>query len=305
MQDISIVIPTYNRAKILLESLTELLNISGAAEIIVVDQTKHDEQSSAFKQLTELHNTQAIKWLRIKQPSIPNAMNQGLLHANSEWVLFLDDDSRAIPDLLDEYTKYIKHHKAPAFVGQVLQPGETPVKLAKNYSAGRGIFKDLGFKFNTDTDHEISNCIACNLLVNRNDATKCGGFDIQFVSVAYRFETEFIKRLERTCGKTAMFASRARVNHLKLSSGGTRSKVENFLVSPQPDHSVGDYYFGLVEAKGVERIRYITKRFFSSPVARFYLRKPWWIPIRLVGEFRGLIWAVKLYSRGPRLITEP
>jgi hypothetical protein len=35
---------------------------------------------------------------------------------------------------------------------------------------------------------------------------------------------------------------------------------------------------------------------------RFHLRHPWWIPVKLTGELRALVWASRLCRRGQRLI---
>ena len=44
---------------------------------------------------------------------------------------------------------------------------------------------------------------------------------------------------------------------------------------------------------------------FSSDVrvaTRHHLRGPWWIPITVAAEFRGMWWAMRLHRAGHRLI---
>jgi len=131
--------------------------------------------------------------------SIPNAMNIGLLRANSDLVLFLDDDISPSESLLAQH-KQAYSDDVVAVVGQILQPGEVPVTVT-DYPNNQGFDADLVFPFYSDKEKTIQNCMAGNLSVNRQAAIDCGGFDTNFIAVAYRFETEFCRRLIKHSGK--------------------------------------------------------------------------------------------------------
>lgn len=298
---ISVVIPSYQRAEIVLDTIRLLLNQTERAnEILIVDQTDYGQGDPYAAQLKELDEGGDIRWIRLSTPSIPKAMNTGLVKSSSDYVLFLDDDSSFKPTLIAAYQTYLQRDDMVAIVGQVVQPYEEVIVLSANYDEGRGIYRDLGFKFNSNSDKWIYNCMAGNLLVDRHQAIRAGGFDEQFEGVAYRFETEFCRRLIRSSGQPFLFGPNASIDHLKLSTGGTRAAVPNFLMSTSPIHSQGDYYFALLEAQGCERILYLLKRFFGSVVARFYIKHPWWIPFRLLGEARGLLVALRKVRQTPR-----
>ena len=113
---ISIVIPTYRRGQVLVETVQHMLALSPApAEIIVLDQTP--EQSAPVKQaLAAWEEAGAIRWLRLEQPSIPRAMNRGLIEACHRLVLFIDDDIVPEPELI---AAHIAAHK----VGPALTAG--------------------------------------------------------------------------------------------------------------------------------------------------------------------------------------
>jgi hypothetical protein len=64
---------------------------------------------------------------------------------------------------------------------------------------------------------------------------------------------------------------------------------------------VGDYYFALREG-GLGAVPYILWRPFRQVRTRFHLRHPWWIPVKLVSEIRGFLWALRLARRGPRYV---
>jgi GT2 family glycosyltransferase len=269
--------------------------------LIIVDQTDYTADDPIVNKLAELHQSGIINWLRLKQAAIPNAMNQGLLASDADYVLFLDDDIIPVEGLIEEHLTQLGQSDVVATVGQILQPDQKPAELTQT-RYGNGFTADLNFPFNATEIRSIHNCMAGNLAVHRRLAIDCGGFDTNFKGVAYRFETEFCRRLLKSSNKLCLFVPNARIHHLKAASGGTRSEVPNFLTSAKPDHSVGEYYFVLRHAKGLTKVWYIAKRFFGAALARYYLRHPWWIPVRLLGELRGLLNALSLVVKGPNFI---
>lgn len=305
MNKLSVVIPSYNRAQELLDTLDYLFNQSRQAdEIIVVDQTVYLPDDPAYARLHAHHKQGQIHWVRRSKPSIPTAMNVGLSHATSKHVLFLDDDIVIDAQFIQAHVDTLKDHSSAAHVGQVLQPGESPMHTGHQASHQPldDLTKDLAFAFNSSEPAHVHNCMAGNLCVDRQAAIDAGGFDENFIGAAYRFETEFCRRVIRLTGKPFYFSPRPILNHLQAGSGGTRS-VTNYLTSAAPYHSVGDYYFALTEARGFACWVYIGRRFVRSLCAKFYLSKPWYLPHRLVGELRGLSLAIKLYLSGPALLA--
>jgi len=161
----------------------------------------------------------------------------------------------------------------------------------------------LDFKFYSTSRRCVKNVIACNLSVRRERALEIGGFDMNFIGAAYRFETEFCRRVWQHGGKV-LFEPKASIRHLKVERGGIR-KYGSHLSSSSPMHSVGDYYFALRQGVNSETLRYIFRRPFREISTKFHLKHPWWIPVKLLGEIRALLLAMKLYQQGPRLIQWP
>ncbi len=300
---LSIVIPTYNRGATLLHTVNQLLEQRLlATEVILVDQTDYQKTDDVFQKLSDLHSSRQIKWVRKKEPSIPKAMNRGLLEAKAEWVLFLDDDINVSRDFVAAHVDIINAKQALAHVGQVIQPWQQPNLQISGYYAGANMLRDLNFPFNSSEPARIHNCMAGNLCVNRRAAMQVGGFDENFSGPAYRFETEFCRRFIRYHGESFLYAPSASLHHLHLSSGGTRAHGDH-LTSASSAHSMGDYYFALLNDDAWGAARYILKRFFTSVMAKFYLRHPVYIPSRLCGEIAGLYAAIKACRRGPSLIN--
>lgn len=297
--DVSVVIVTFGRHEVLTDSIAYVLPQIRGGELIVVDQNpSHPAETES--RLAAWEASGEIRRIRLQPPSITSAMNTGLQAARSPVVLFVDDDIIPQPELV---AKHLAAHRefpeAWAVNGQVLQPGESSGRRGE-WTRGRQFRADLDFPFWSDEREWVSNVIACNLSVKRDRALEAGGFDENFSGSAYRFETEFARRLESAGGKV-LFEPAAGIRHLKSQRGGTRAHGSH-LTSASGRHGMGDYYFALRHARAMERVAYIARRPFREVCTRFHARHPWYIPVKLVGEIRALCSAIGAWWRPPRLL---
>ena len=121
--------------------------------------------------------------------------------------------------------------------------------------------------------------------LRREVALFLGGFDENFVHVAYNFEIEFAHRLRANGYELLPFRP---LHHLKEPRGGTRSRADH-LKTWRPSHTVGAYYCAMRTTTGWRRLRRIFERFLRAAVTRHHLRKPWWIPATVTAEILGLV----------------
>lgn len=296
---VTVVVPTFGREQVLVDTLQSLLACDPIpAEIIVVDQTpRHEDQTEQF--LQKLGDAGRLRWLRLDKPSIPTAMNVGLRAAQSAIVLFVDDDIQPAGDLLAAHAD--AHAEFPdtwAVVGQVLQPGESPAGRGL-WAPSHGILADLDFPFWSNERASVVNVMAGNLSVKRDKALLAGAFDENFEGVAYRFETEFARRVIRRGGQI-LFEPAASLRHLRASRGGTRV-LGNHLTSASPLCGMGDYYFAMQSGWNFATIRYMLRRPLREVATQFHLWHPWYIPVKLFGEFRSFWTGLSRWYRGPRL----
>ena len=295
--DVSVVIPTYRRGEVLLRTLDLLFRLDPPpGEILVVDQTEQPSAEVA-QALQRLESAGRIRVVRFSPPSIPRAMNVGLREAKGAVALYLDDDVEPAADLAAAHAARYAGGFA-AVCGQVLQPGEVSDPAANQGPRAEGFRADLDFRFCGTREAELASVISCNLSVDRETALSIGGFDEQFIGSAYRYETDFARRLV-AAGHRILFAPEASVRHLRLSTGGTRS-LGDHLRRPSPLHAVGDYYFAFRHARGAERWAYLAQRLRRETCNRFYAKRPWRIPAKAISELRALGMAIRLQRQGPR-----
>jgi len=284
-----VVIPTFGREQVLVETIGRLLPL-GPTNLTVVDQTTCHEPETELM-LTNWEKTGRLRLIRLAKPSIPRAMNLGLLATPAEIILFLDDDVIPSPNLLAAHTK--AHREASdawAVVGQVLQPGEEPDLDDRQSPLG----------FNACRSGWINRAIACNLSVKRDRFLEVGGFDENFVLAAYCFETEFAERVINRGGRV-LFEPAANIRHLHAPRGGTRAHGHH-LTTATPAHAVGAYYHLLLKHGPTHALQPAMHRLVRSVITRHHLHHPWGIPVTLLAEVRGWMMACSLSRSGPKLI---
>jgi GT2 family glycosyltransferase len=290
------VIPTYQREGILVSTIEAVLE-QNPQELLVVDQTaEHEPQVEAT--LLRLEATGRLQRLRLTRPSITRAMNWALEQATHSIVLFLDDDVVPTAGLIRCHASAYTADVVWAVAGQVLQPGQEPADLRTPDSDD--FLGSLAFPFHSTHATWVRNAVGCNFSVHRESALRIGGFDENFLGSAYRFETEFCRRVWRAGGRV-LFEPSASVRHVRFPSGGTRARGSH-LTSASPRHGVGDYYFALRQGPSLSVLGYVLRRLVREACTRFHLRHPWWVPVKWVGEIAALLWAIGLFLRGPRYI---
>jgi GT2 family glycosyltransferase len=286
---VSVVIATYRREQVLLDTVERLLRARARArEILVVDQTESHAAETADR-LRALDGRGEIRWERLDRPLIPHAMNTGLALAREPVVLFLDDD--IVPDegLVAAHARAHAEAVVGAVAGRVVQPWES--------DAGD---EPGEFRFSSRRRQWVSEFMGGNFSVKRSLALGIGGFDENFVRAAYRFEADFADRLLAAGGRI-LFEPSASIRHLMASEGGVRA-FGRHLRTARPGHAVGEYYYLLRHWKAGESVRRLLWRPIRAVRTRHHLRRPWWIPVTLTAEVLGLCWGAGLALRGPRYL---
>ncbi|WP_420392635.1 ATP-grasp fold amidoligase family protein [Acuticoccus sp.] len=104
---VSAIVPTYNRADLIGESLESLLSqTTPPRQIVVVDDGSIDDTRSVLAGFGS-----AIELVRKENGGKASAMNRGMAHATQPLLWFFDDDDIAVPDALS--TLYNALHDEP------------------------------------------------------------------------------------------------------------------------------------------------------------------------------------------------
>ena len=102
---ISVIIPTYNRADLLSQSLESLVGQSlpkDQFEVIVIDDGSSDNTSDVCRNFSQ---RLPLRYYRQKNSGISAAKNMGVFASCGPILLFFDDDDVADPDLLTEHIR--------------------------------------------------------------------------------------------------------------------------------------------------------------------------------------------------------
>lgn len=103
---ISIIMPSYNTAKYINESIRSVINQTYSNwELIIVDDCSSDNTDEIIKNI----NDDRIIYIKNKVNSgAAISRNKALKHAKGKWVAFLDSDDVWLPEKLEKQTKFMK-----------------------------------------------------------------------------------------------------------------------------------------------------------------------------------------------------
>lgn len=216
---VSVVIPTINRAEVLLDTVRDLLRQDCHDwELIIVDQSE-DVNCAVLELLRDC--PVPARYFKADFRGLPLARNFGWRQANKDVVLYVDDDIRCGPGLV------AAHHAAHARTGAALVAGG--IDEAKGDRTAKGEAGSLNWwtatsirNFHLKTAGWCLQAPGGNFSVRRDALQAVQGFDeILTVGAALYEETELALRL-RQAGHRAWFEPEAHLLHLAAPAGGCR-----------------------------------------------------------------------------------
>lgn len=217
---ISVVIPTMNRAAVLLDTLRDLQNQTFRNyEVIVVDQS--DEPNPEAEALLAAYDVPARYFYITDFRGLPEARNFGWRQAVNDIVVYTDDDIRCGPEFLQAH--FDAHVKTGA---AMVAGGITEAKGDRDQPGGTGSFNwwtaTPGGNFHKKVEGWCISGKGCNFSVRKQALAEVGGFDQNLtVGAALYEETEIGLRLH-AAGFRCWFAPQAHLTHLAAPMGGCR-----------------------------------------------------------------------------------
>jgi GT2 family glycosyltransferase len=216
---VSIIIPSFNRAKVLRATLAQFLNQPFQSfEIWVIDQSDPPDREENFSYLLEVGDPR-LHYLHITRRGPSNARNEGLVRAKGEIILFVDDDILLVSQ--DFVAAHQRAYEMPAIGGVTGRHIERMLRMNAKHTAchvawnGRTIFNLFG--------HErvvVGSCKGSNMSFRMAAIQQVGGFDRR---LKFLEETDFSTRI-RNAGWQLIFEPGAEIVHLSAPAGGVREK---------------------------------------------------------------------------------
>lgn len=281
MDALSIIIPTFCREQVLLDTVRMILDqMQTGDEILVIDQTPRHE-SATEQALTTWLEDGRLRWYRKINPGQVEAMNVGALLAHNEGLVFLDDDVQPSSDFLDSYRCALaKGSEIPAFCGQVLQPWhDAPLNYVKDF--------DLDFDPAYAHECDVLTLMEGNFAIKRQTFVALGGMDENFSGCTYRHGTELARRLTARLRCRPRFLPTASVRH-HYAHGGQRAHGAKDTWG-HLGASVGDYYFALRCLPLGRCFRHSLDRLRRASLNHHTITHPWLVPSMAIRELVG--WA--------------
>jgi len=218
---VSVVIATYRREQVLCDTVRQVLSEPyDNKEVLVIDQTEeHTGETRKFLESVK----DSIRYIRMDHPSVTEAENLGIREATGEIVLFLDDDVRFEPGLIEAHVRNYADASLVGVAGMVLAPGRPPVErlpaVCRQSRVGYFFFRhDYARRV------RVPNPIECNMSFRRRTLLEVGPIDEHFRENAYLWGQDLAVRVAKTGGKI-VHDPKAWVVHLRYASGGVRMRA--------------------------------------------------------------------------------
>ncbi|HYH94901.1 glycosyltransferase family A protein [Hyalangium sp.] len=188
----SIIIPTYNRARLLQDALEsvfaqELTDSEVDYEVVVVDDGSTDDTREMLARYSE-----RVRVLRQENQGQGAARNLGIQHATGQYVVFLDSDDLWFPWTLATYRQAIDMYGGPSVVMGSQAPFQRPEELA---GVRRESLRAHAFTDYLASAEEPFVRTACVIAVRTEALRRVGGFTAKRINsedhdLLYRLGTE-------------------------------------------------------------------------------------------------------------------
>lgn len=215
-EKVTVIIPTYNRAGTIAESIQSVLDQTYTnLEVVIVDDGSMDETEAIINKLAD----ERTKYVRLdKNSGVANARNVGVNLAKTDWIAFQDSDDIWHKDKLEKQMTYAKEYPEYALIYSkyklFYQNGVESVMPAYPLEVMEGnMFKALLERNVID---------APTILVKKEEFLSVGGFDIDFHALEdWDFVIRFAKQYKIGYVEEVLIDSR-------VTSGGVSSGIANY-----------------------------------------------------------------------------
>ncbi|MCK4510242.1 glycosyltransferase [bacterium] len=310
-RSVSVIIPTFKKREFLEATLISLGRQTYPAEkteIVVVDDGADDGTVEYLQSLDTPYTLVPIGHETNKGRAA--ARNTAVRASTGDLTVFVDDDMRCEPDLIEQHVRFHNEHPGVVVIGNAVTAPELGRTTAFSYLDAMGVHR-LPAGSVAPARYFVTN----NASVERHHLLDIGLFDETFSSYGFE-DTELAFRLEDDAGLKFMYCADATAYHLHKQTldevlakrmGGMRPLMR--LLAKHPDRACELSADVLLppapgDPTGV-RLRKALLTFFTNPLFYALVKR-----VARVVWLRGLSRDVMVYliacqyRRGLRLISE-
>ncbi|HDF2328835.1 TPA: glycosyltransferase family 2 protein [Morganella morganii] len=227
--EVSVIIPSYNRAHILKKTLPSYFQ-EDVLEVIVINDASTDNTIKILDELKEQYEKLIIinNEKNIKQTG---SKNKGLNHCKGKYIFFGDDDSILFPDAIQNALNTMEKKKCDIVGCRVLYMNnddaspEACIIRHNNNNYFKCDLDTLTFNLSANSEEAIECFYPQAIFLCNKNIIKGNKFDINYTGNAYREETDFLLSLYKN-SFVAYFEPKSLIINLppRLATGGARNK---------------------------------------------------------------------------------
>jgi len=272
--EISIVIGTLNRPKILLELIHQLEEISKTIplEVLVFDQSDKNNYNLLLAKFPKKENFRLVPQ---SEPNTCRYLNHGYKLAKASIILYLDDDVSVSNVAILAHIMAFEDPKILGVAGRVINDNERisgDNRVGKIQAFGAKFHKNFSF---IDTAH-VHFPYGCNMSFRKSVLEKVNGFDEKLQPPIFAYnEIDLGVRINKLRRNSILFEPKARVLHHQYRSGGTRN---NF--SKKEIYGSTQFNYGYFIGKNYNILENII----------FFIRR---LPFQIMKEPRGFLYIIR------------
>jgi GT2 family glycosyltransferase/glycosyltransferase involved in cell wall biosynthesis len=178
---ITLIVPTFNRLRILKKCLAALEAQSFSAkefEVIVIDDGSSDGTETMMREYQPPFH---LQYLRQNNSGTGAARRSGVAHAQGEYLLLMNDDTICDPDLIEQHILRQRELGSErwAVLGNFEYPAEAK-RRAFTHFLRTGSFMFPQIDMEAGFPYPYSHFITCNLSIRRQAVVDAGSFDATY-----------------------------------------------------------------------------------------------------------------------------